>query len=104
MMICQMHVYIDFAEMLFSGRLCRRTRLVTCLEIARSGGIRSCAPIFFLTVWFQRERGEALLSVATVGHVLRSMVKLEAENDMEAEFPMTSNRDSSLCDDEELAW
>jgi hypothetical protein len=58
----------------------------------------------FLTVWFQREHGEALLSVATMGHVLRSMVKLEMENDMEAEFLMTSNRDSSLCDDEELAW
>jgi hypothetical protein len=32
------------------------------------------------------------------------MVKLEAENDMEAEFLMTSNGGSSLCGDEELAW
>jgi hypothetical protein len=41
--------------------------------------------MFFLTVWFQRELGEALLSVAIMSHVLRFMVKSEAENDMEAE-------------------
>jgi hypothetical protein len=33
-------------------------------------------------VFSDREHGEDLFSVATVGHVLRSMVKLEAENDM----------------------
>jgi hypothetical protein len=60
--------------------------------------------MFFLTVWFERERDKALLSVAIMGHVLQSMVKLEAENDMEAEFLMTSNGGSSLCGDEELAW
>jgi hypothetical protein len=59
--------------------------------------------MFFLTVWFQRERGKALPSVTIMGHVLRSMMKLDAENDMETEFLMTSNGDSSLCDDEELA-
>jgi hypothetical protein len=32
------------------------------------------------------------------------MVKTGAENDMEAEFLMTSNGGSSLCGDEELAW
>jgi hypothetical protein len=36
--------------------------------------------VFFLTVWFQRERGEALLSVAIKWHVLRSMMKSEAES------------------------
>jgi hypothetical protein len=51
--------------------------------MAESGGIRSCAPIFFLTVWFQRKRGEALLYVAIMGQVLRSMVKSDEENDME---------------------
>jgi hypothetical protein len=69
-----------------------------------SGGIWSCATMFFLTIWFQRERGEALLSVAMMGHVLRSMVMLEEENDMEAKFLMTSNGGSSLCGDEELTW
>jgi hypothetical protein len=57
----------------------------------------------FLTVWFQRERGKALLSFAVMGHVLRSLVKSEAVNDMEAEFLMTSNGGLSLCGDEELA-
>jgi hypothetical protein len=60
--------------------------------------------LFFLTVWFQRECDEALLSVATMIHVLRSMVKSETEIDMEAEFLMASNGGSSLCDDEKLAW
>jgi hypothetical protein len=32
------------------------------------------------------------------------MVKLEAENDMQAEFLMTSNDGLSLCDDDKLAW
>jgi hypothetical protein len=40
----------------------------------------------FFTVWFQRECGKALLSVAIMGHVLRSMVKSVAENDMETRF------------------
>jgi hypothetical protein len=60
--------------------------------------------MFFLTIWFQRERGEALLSFAIMGNVLRSMVKSETENDIEAEFLITSNSGSSLCGDEKLAW
>jgi hypothetical protein len=32
------------------------------------------------------------------------MVKSKTENGMEDEFMMTSNGDSSLCGDEELAW
>ena len=51
---------IDLAEASCSGRLRRRIPLgVSCLEIAGSGGIRSDAPMFYLTVWFQRERFEA---------------------------------------------
>jgi hypothetical protein len=42
-----------------------------------SDGIRSCALMFFLTVWFHRERGEALLSVFIMGHVLRFMLMSE---------------------------
>jgi hypothetical protein len=34
---------------------------------------------------------KTLQSVAIMGHVLRSIVNSEAENDMEAEFLMTSN-------------
>jgi hypothetical protein len=63
-----------------SGRLRWRTPLGEyCLEIAGSDGIRSCRPMFFLAIWFQRERCEALLSVAIMRHVLRSMVKSENE-------------------------
>jgi hypothetical protein len=57
----------------------------------------------FLTVWFQREHCKALLSVAIMGHVLRSMVKSTAENDMEVEFLRTSSGGSSFCGGEELA-
>jgi hypothetical protein len=56
-----------------------------------------------MTVWFQSERDAALLSLAIMEHVLRSMVKTEAENDIEAEFLMTSNGGSSLFGNEELA-
>jgi hypothetical protein len=42
--------------------------------------------MFFLIVWFQRERCEALQSVAIVGHVFSSMVMSVVENDMEAEI------------------
>jgi hypothetical protein len=45
-----------------------------------------------------------LLSVAILGHVLRSVVKSEVEDDMEAEFLMISNGVSSLYRNEELAW
>jgi hypothetical protein len=57
----------------------------------------------FLTVWFQRERGKDLLSVAIMEPILRSMVKSDAENDMETEFLMTSRGGSSLRGDDELA-
>jgi hypothetical protein len=56
--------------------------------------------MFFLTVWFEREHCEALLSVAIMGYVLPSMVKPKAENDMEVKFMRTSSGGSSL----ELAW
>jgi hypothetical protein len=56
-----------------------------------------------LTVWFQKERVEDLLSVAIMEHVLGSMVKSDMENDMETEFLMTSNGGSSLGGDKELA-
>jgi hypothetical protein len=52
---------------------------------------------------FQRKRGKVLLPVAIRAHILRSMVKSKMENEMEFEFLMTSNDDSSLCDIE-LAW
>jgi hypothetical protein len=59
--------------------------------------------IFFLTVWFHRECDEALFLIAIMGHGFCSM-KLEAENDINPEFLITSNGGSSLCDDEKLAW
>jgi hypothetical protein len=60
--------------------------------------------MFFLAVLFQRECGEALLSVAIMGHILRYMVKSGAKNKMEAKFLRTSIGCFSLFGDEELAW
>jgi hypothetical protein len=40
----------------------------------------------FLTVWFQRERREALHSVTIAGFVLRTMMKLVVKNGMEAKI------------------
>jgi hypothetical protein len=93
MMICRMAIPNDLAGVLCSGRLRRRTSLGDMLGDCWIG-------------WYSVvcTHGEALLSVAIIEHVLRSMVKSKAENDMEAEFLMTSNGGLSLCDDEELAW
>jgi hypothetical protein len=50
MKICLMLAHIDLPVSSFE-RLCRGTPLrASCLEIARSDGIRPCAPVFFLTV------------------------------------------------------
>jgi hypothetical protein len=49
-------------------------------------------------------RKQHVLSFAIMGHVLRHMMKSKTENDMEAEFLMTSSGDLSLCGDEKLAW
>jgi hypothetical protein len=46
------------------------SKWTTCLKIARSDRFRSCATVFFPTVWFQRERYEALYTIAIMGHVL----------------------------------
>jgi hypothetical protein len=89
------HALVDLAGVSNSGRLRRETPLDEyCLERAQ--------PCFFLAVWFQRERGEALLSVIIMEHVLQSMVKSGAENSVEAEFLRTGIKGSSLCGDEEL--
>jgi hypothetical protein len=45
--ICQLSAPIDLAGVSCSGRLRRQTLLGdSCLEIAGSGGIQSCAPVF----------------------------------------------------------
>jgi hypothetical protein len=58
--------------------------------------------MFYLAIWFQRECGEAPLSVAIIGPVLQPMMKSEAGNDMEAKFLRTSGGGLSLCGDVEL--
>jgi hypothetical protein len=66
-----MFFLLDLAKMSNSGRLRRQIPLgASCLDIAGSDGICSCIPMFFSTVWFIRERREALVSVATMGHYL----------------------------------
>jgi hypothetical protein len=87
MKILLMHVFIDLAEVLSSGRLRRGTSLDdSCLKFSGSVGIRSYATMFFLTVWFQRERCEALRSVAIVRHVFSHTMKSVAENDMKVKI------------------
>jgi hypothetical protein len=49
------------------------------MNIARLDGIWSRATMFVLSVWFQRERCEALQLVAIVGHVFSPVVKSVAE-------------------------
>jgi hypothetical protein len=96
-----MHALIDLARVSSFRRLRHRTPLGTSgLEIAKSDGIWSSTPIFFLTVLFQRERDEALF---IMGLILRFMVKSEEEKDMEAGFLRTSDGGSSICGVEELA-
>ena len=69
MKISLVHALIDLAGVVSSGMLRRLTPMgVSCPEISVDG-IRSGAPIFFLAVWFQRERSEAPLSVTTKGCV-----------------------------------
>jgi hypothetical protein len=72
------------------------------LEIADQEGFDRTHPCFFRLFSFRRERREALLSVAIMR--LRSVVKSEAENVMEAETSILVNGGSSLYDGEELAW
>jgi hypothetical protein len=40
--------------------------------------------MYFMTIWFKRERGEAQRSAASVGLGFSSMVKYVVENGMEA--------------------
>ena len=59
-------------------------------------------PCFYLTVWFQRERFEALLAVNTMEHAFSfhgAGGECHGSQDLG-----TSIGDSSLCGDEELAW
>jgi hypothetical protein len=102
--ICWSHAIIDLAGVPSSGRLRQQTSMGEYfLKISGWDGIRSCAPMFFMGVWFQRERVDALLSVAIMGYVLWSMVKLGTESGMKAEFLRTHIEGLSLCCDEELA-
>jgi hypothetical protein len=82
-----MLVLLILARVSGSRRLRQRTFLGdSCLEIAGSDGIRSCAwctHVFSRPFGFTREQREALLSVAITRQ--RSMMKSEAENVMESE-------------------
>jgi hypothetical protein len=59
-----MHVSMDLAEMSCSGRLRRQTQLGTSAwRLLDRMGFGRVHPCCYLTVWFQRERCEALLEV-----------------------------------------
>jgi hypothetical protein len=66
-----MYVFIDLVELACFGRLCQRALLDTsCLETADLENSVVRTRVFSLTVWFQRERVEALLAVNIMEHVL----------------------------------
>jgi hypothetical protein len=59
-----MPVSTDLAEVSCSGRLCRQTALgVSAWKLLDRLGFGQAHPCFYLDVWFQRERYEALLVV-----------------------------------------
>jgi hypothetical protein len=65
-------------------------------------GFGRAHPCFSLTVWFQREHFEALLAVNIMGHALSfhgAGGEYHGSRDLS-----TSNGDSSLSGDKELAW
>jgi hypothetical protein len=92
----------DLAGRSCFGGLRQRTPLDDpCLEIDGSGDPRSCAPMFFLTVWVQRERFKALQAVNTMEHAFSfhgASGECHCRQDLWA-----SNGGFCLCGDEELA-
>jgi hypothetical protein len=67
---------MDLAGVACSGRLRRRTPLGDhAWRLLDQMGFGRADPCFYLTVWFQRERCEALLTVSTCDVISRSMVK-----------------------------
>jgi hypothetical protein len=67
MEICQMSVPIDLGGVSCSRRLHRQPPLgASCLKVAGLDG--RAHPCFYLTIWFQRERHEALLFVTIMWH------------------------------------
>jgi hypothetical protein len=64
----------------------------------------SVIPWFFLTVWFQRERCEALLDVAIIGHAFSLMVRSAGGEYHRSRDMGTINDDWTLRTDVELAW
>jgi hypothetical protein len=75
----------------------------SCLEIAGFGLNSVMRTHIFLTVWFQRERCEALLSLTIMGHVL-DIPWGSLKRRMSGQLGYASNGDFCLCGVEELAW
>jgi hypothetical protein len=59
---------------------------------------------FYLTVWFERERCEAMLIITIIWHVFLSMVKSVSGECHGGRDLWTHNGGSSLCGEVELAW
>jgi hypothetical protein len=72
----------------------------SCLDFAGSDGIWLCELMFFLTVWFQRERCEALLALTIMGHAFSPMVKSSGGERCASRDVGTSNDDLTFCGDE----
>jgi hypothetical protein len=87
-----LHVFSDLARVSSSGSL-RRTKSNGRIlpKDCWIGWDLVVHTHVFLAVWFQRERGKVLLSVAFMWHVLRSMVMSAEEIGMEAELLRTQS-------------
>jgi hypothetical protein len=71
-----------------------------CLEISRSDGIRSCAPMVFSEYLVSEEHCEALLVVTSMGHTFS--FHGEAGGECHRNRDLRTNNDcSSLCGDME---
>jgi hypothetical protein len=99
----QMDVTIDLTEVFCFGMLRWRTPIDdSCLEMARLGGIQSCAPIFFL--WPFGFRGSApKLCWLLISWGMFSFHGAGGECHGSRDL-MTSDGGLSLVGDDELAW
>jgi hypothetical protein len=99
----RIRVTIDLAKVSRSRRLHRRTPLNdSCLEIAGSGGIRSCAPMFFLWQFgFRGSTSKFRWLLISGGMFSFHGVGGEYHG---SRYLWTSDGDLSLVGDVELAW
>jgi hypothetical protein len=95
---------MDLVGVTCSGRLHRRTPLGDhAWRLLDRMGFGRVHPCFYLTIWFQRERCEALLAVTIMRRDSRSMVKKSSGECHGCRVLKNCIGGLSLCGKEELA-